>query len=238
VPKENLPEIGNLLLASLPARDRKRLLPKLERVEMPLRKLVYEANQLIDYVYFPEEGVISLVSELNNGTMIEIGTVGKEGMIGIPVFLGAVSNPLKAFAQVPGRALRMKTADLKRELGNGTGLHRKLHLYTQALFTQLSQSVVCNRLHSIEQRCARWLLTTADRVDKPEFQLTQAFLAQMLGVRRASVNPVLQSFQKKGMLQYRQGKMVIKNRDKLERAACECYRIVHNEYRKLTEADK
>jgi len=204
---------------------------------MTSRQTVYEANQSIDHVYFPEEGVISLVSKMKNGAMVEIGAVGKEGMVGIPIFLGAKSNPLMAFAQVPGRALRMSTVDFKRELANGAALHQTLHRYTQALFSQLSQSVGCNRLHSIEQRCARWLLMTADRVGKTQFKLTQDFLAQMLGVRRASVNPILQNFQKKGMLHYKQGIMRIENRDTLERTACECYGIIREEYRKLTEAN-
>jgi CRP-like cAMP-binding protein len=227
---------GNLLLSSLPREDQRRLLSKTERIEMEMRHLVYEPDKPIEHVYFPESGVMSLISELN-GTAVEVGTVGREGMVGIPLFLGANSSPLKSFAQVPGSALKMSAANFRRELDRGGALHQKLHRYTQALFTQLSQSVACNRAHSIEQRCARWLLMTADRVAKPEFRLTQEFVAQMLGVRRASVNPILQDFQKKGMLEYRQGIMKLKDRRKLERVSCECYGIIRKEYRKLTEAE-
>jgi CRP-like cAMP-binding protein len=217
-------------------KERRRLWPRLERVELNIRDLVYDKDKTIEYAYFPEAGVISLVSEMKNGSVVEIGTVGKEGMVGIPAFLGATSTPVKAFAQVSGRALRMRAADLKQEAANGTALHGMLHRYTQALFTQLSQAVACNRLHSVEQRCARWLLMTVDRVDERRFKLTQEFIAQMLGVRRATVNPILAGFQRAGMLRYRRGVMQIQNRRKLEKASCECYQIVRREYRKLTQA--
>jgi CRP-like cAMP-binding protein len=229
-------KIENLLLRALPMKERRRLWPRLERVELNIRDLVYDKDKKIEYTYFPEAGVISLVSEMKNGSVVEIGTVGKEGMVGIPAFLGATSTPVKAFAQVSGRALRMRAADLKQEAANGTALHGMLHRYTQALFTQLSQAVACNRLHSVEQRCARWLLMTVDRVDERRFKLTQEFIAQMLGVRRATVNPILAGFQRAGMLRYRRGVMQIQNRRKLEKASCECYQIVRREYRKLTQA--
>lgn len=178
--------------------------------------------------------MISLVSKMKNGVVIEVATIGREGMVGLPVFLGAESAPLDAFPQVPGRALRLRTLEFKRALANGNGLQRVLQRYTQALFTQLSQSVACNRLHSIQQRCARWLLATADRVEQNHFKLTQEFLAQMLGVRRASVNAVFQDFQKQGIIKYKLGQMDIKDRRKLERASSECYAIVRQEYEKLT----
>lgn len=230
-------KIGNLLLQALPAKERRRLWPRLERVKLKVRDVIYEEDEKIEHAYFPESGVVSLVSEMESGAVVEIGTIGKEGMVGIPAFLGATSTPVKAFAQVPGQALRMRTADLRNEALNGGALHRMLHRYTQALFTQLSQAVACNRLHSIEQRCARWLLMTRDRVDEPRFNLTQEFIAQMLGVRRATVNPILAGFQKAGMIRYRQGVMEIVNARKLEKVSCECYRIVRKEYRKLTKAD-
>lgn len=234
--KRNANGTKNHLLLSLPRRDFERLMDKAERVEMTMRQEVYEPNQPIPYVYFPEDSVISLVSEMKDGSIIEVGTVGNEGMVGVPILLGAASSTLKSFAQVPGMAMRMKTSEFKRHLTNGSSLHAKLNLYTQALFTQLSQSVACNRLHSVEQRCARWLLMTSDRVDKDQFRLTQEFLAQMLGIRRASVNAVVQVFQQKGMIKYSQGQIQITNRQKLEGIACECYEIIRNEYRRLTDA--
>lgn len=206
----------------------------MERIELTPRRVLYDPDKPIEHVYFPEDGVISLVSNLEEGSTLEIATIGKEGMVGVPVLLGAVSSPLQAFAQVPGHAFQMSTAEFKRALMNGTGLRRVLELYTQALFTQLSQSVVCNRLHSIEQRCARWLLMTADRVRNSRFILTQEFLAQMLGVRRASVNGCLQSFQRRGMVEYKQSQMQLKNRRKLEAISCQCYFVVRKEYQKLT----
>ena len=214
--------------------EQKLLLDKMERVELTPRKVLYDPDKPIEHVFFPEDGVVSLVRRMKEGSIFEIATIGKEGMVGLPVFLGAVSSPLQAFAQVPGHALQMSTADFKREVMNGFGLRQVLERYTQALFTQLSQSVACNRVHSLEQRCARWLLLTADRVKDSRFMLTQEFLAQMLGVRRASVNGFLQDFQRKGLIEYKQGQMRIKNRRKLEAVSCECYFVVKKEYQKLT----
>jgi CRP-like cAMP-binding protein len=225
---------ANRLLRSLSRAEQRALLDKMERVELTPRKVLYDPDKPIQHVFFPEDGVISLVRSMKEGPILEIATIGNEGMVGLPVFLGAVSSPLQAFAQVPGHALQMSTADFKREVMNHLDLHRILERYTQALFTQLSQSVACNRIHSIEQRCARWLLLTADRVKDSRFLLTQQFLAQMLGVRRASVNGFLQDFQRRGMIEYKQGEMWIKNRRKLEAVSCECYFVVKNEYQKLT----
>lgn len=233
-PARKLSSIGNGLLTSLPQRDLEQLMPKLERVFLELRKILYKPEKPIDYVYFVEDGVVSLVSSLADGSAVEVGTVGNEGMVGLPVFFGATSSPLRAFCQVPGQALKLKTSDFKRQVENGTALRHAVNHYAQALFTQLSQSVACNRRHPVEQRCARWLLTTADRVNNKRFKLTQEFLAQMLGIRRASVNPVLQRFQKEKMLSYSMGEMEITDRRKLESVACECYQIIRNEYQKLT----
>ena len=227
---------ANHLLRCVSRAEQQRLLDKMERIELIPRRVLYDPDKPIEYVFFPEDGVVSLVRSMQDGPVLEIATIGKEGMVGLPVFLGAVSSPLQAFAQVPGHALQMSTADFKREVMNGFGLRRILERYTQALFTQLSQSVACNRVHSIEQRCARWLLFTGDRIKDSQFMLTQEFLAQMLGVRRASVNGFLQDFQRKGMIEYKQGQMQIKNRRKLEAVSCECYFVVRKEYQKLTGA--
>jgi CRP-like cAMP-binding protein len=222
------------LLRSVSRSEQESLLEKMERIELTPRKVLYDPDKPIEHVFFPEDGVVSLVRSMKEGSILEVATIGREGMVGLPVFLGAATSPLQAFAQVPGHALRMKTDDFKREVTNGFSLRRVLERYTQALFTQLSQSVACNRLHSLEQRCARWLLYTADRVQDSRFMLTQEFLAQMLGVRRASVNGFLQAFQRKGMIEYKPGEMRIKNRRKLESVSCECYFVVKKEYQKLT----
>jgi CRP-like cAMP-binding protein len=227
---------SNRLLQALPDRELSAILRSAERTELTLRQLLYSPREVIRHVYFPEDGVISLVSEMKDGSTIEVGTVGREGMIGIPVFLGAVSSPLRAFAQVPGAALKLKTADFKRQLSNGGALRASLERYTQALFTQLAQSVACNRLHSVEQRCARWLLMTADRMERKRFPLTQEFVAQMLGVRRATVNGIVQEFQRQGMINYSQGQMEIRKRRTLELVSCECYEIIREEYRQLRKS--
>jgi CRP-like cAMP-binding protein len=224
---------GNLLIEALPQAERRRILTRTKRIDMEIRKLVYAPNRPIEHVYFPETAVLSLISHNKGQLAVEIGTVGNEGMAGIPLFLGASSIPATAFAQVAGTALQMRADDFRKETANGGALQRILHRYTQAFFIQLAQSVACNRLHSIQQRCARWLLMTHDRVEGDQFVLSQMFLAQMLGVRRATVNPVLQGFQRAGVIKYRQAKMEIRDRRKLERASCDCYQIVRKEYHKL-----
>jgi CRP-like cAMP-binding protein len=156
-------------------------------------------------------------------------------MVGLAVFLGANSTPLRSFAQVEGDAWKLPAAAFRNVLSNGaSALAQELHRYTQALFVQLSMSVACNRLHSLEKRCARWLLTTMDRVGADCFKLSHDFLAQMLGLRRAGTNAVLQKFKRRGILDYHNGEMNIKNRSSLESAACECYFIITKEYRRLT----
>ena len=232
--KGNRLPVKNRLLASLTRHELNRLLPEMEEFTLTPREKLFGTDEPIEFVYFPQEGVVSLVSKMKNGLIMEVATIGKEGMVGLPVFLGAVSTPLEAFPQVPGHALRLTASAFKRALAERNGLQGMLQRYTQALFTQLAQSVACNRLHSLQQRCARWLLATADRVEIGHFKLTQEFLAQILGVRRAGVNAVLQDFQKQGTIRYKQGVMEITDRRKLERVSCECYAIVRDEYEKLT----
>lgn len=195
----------NRLLAALPRKEYDRLRPDLDEVSLGLKDVLYEAEKPITHVYFPLNGVMSLVIEMSDGQTVEVGTIGNEGMVGTPVFLGADKSPTKAFAQVPGKALRMKAGTFKEEMKNGGPLHGLIQRYTQAMVNQISQSVACNHLHSLEQRMCRWLLMTHDRVDSDEFPLTQEFLAQMLGVRRPSVTVVAGILQKSGLIQYRGG---------------------------------
>jgi CRP-like cAMP-binding protein len=235
MPKRKSDSPQNALLAMLPKHERDEILRHAEHINLIVREVLYDPDKPIQHVYFVENGVVSLVSNMEDGRTVEVGTVGHEGMVGLPAFLGASSSPLQAFAQVPGSAWKIRTTDFKRVLNHGnSALAEALHRYTQALFVQLSLSVACNRLHSLEQRCARWLLITADRVGKNTFDLTQQFLAQMLGVRRASANAILQAFKRSGLLDYHNGRMNIKNRRGLESLACECYSIIREEYRKLT----
>jgi CRP-like cAMP-binding protein len=223
----------NRLLAALPEDDLERLLSGLELIELAFKQPCYEPGEPIRHVHFPLRGIVSLVVVLQGGGKIEVSTVGNEGMVGLPVFLGAETSPMAAFCQSPGRAARMGAAALREETRDGGALVGVLHRYTQSLMTQMSQSVACNRLHSLQERCARWLLTTHDRVKADEFPLTHEFLSQMLGVRRAGVTEVAQALQQAGCIRYHRGRMTILDRRRLEEVSCECYRIIRAEYSKL-----
>jgi CRP-like cAMP-binding protein len=170
---------------------------------------------------------------MEDGTVVELATVGNEGMVGLPVFLGGDTMPLKAFVQIPGDAMRMKADVFKDSVNQGSPLHGLLQRYTQALFNQVAQSTACNRVHSIEERCCRWLLMTRDRVESDGFPLTQEFLSQMLGVRRPSVSVVAAILQKAGLIRYSRGRITILDREGLEAAACECYAIIKQEFDRL-----
>ncbi len=223
----------NRLLAALPEPRLQRLLPALEAVELTWKQPLYEANAPIRFVHFPLTGVASLVTAIEDGTILEVATIGNEGLVGLPVFLGVDVSPMAAFVQVPGAALRMRAEVLKEEVRNGGALDEILRRYTQALVIQLAQLSACNRRHSIEERCARWLLMTHDRAEADEFLLTQEFLSQMLGVRRATVTVTAGLLQKAGLIGYRRGRITVLDRGGLEEAACECYQIIKKEYDRL-----
>jgi CRP-like cAMP-binding protein len=232
-PLENADDRGNRLLDLLPAADRRRLLDHMELVELDLRQPVYEPGKPIEYVYFPLTTVISMLAVMDDGQAVEVATMGNEGMAGLPVFLGATSSPDRAFAQVPGRALRMPAGDF-RELANGAGtVQGLLQRYTQAFFVQLAQGAACNRLHSTDQRLARWLLMTHDRVGQDQFPITQEFMAQMLAVRRATVTEAAGRLQQAGLITYSRGIITILDRPGLEAVSCECYRIISDEHARL-----
>lgn len=223
----------NKLLSALPTQEYERLLPYMETVPLNFKQIIYAPNQSIDYVYFPNSGIISLVNITEDGRTVEAAMVGNEGMAGIPVFLGADRMPGQAISQVVGNALRMKADVFKYEVTPGTALYNLLLRYTQALLNQISQSVACNCLHSVEGRCCRWLLMCHDRVRSDQFTLTQELLSQMLGVRRASVSEVAATLQKEGLIRYNRGKITIRDRLGLEATACECYRVVKEEFERL-----
>jgi CRP-like cAMP-binding protein len=225
--------IENQLLSALPTEEYKRLLPNLEFVSLNFKQIIYAPDGPIDYVYFPNSGIISLVNVTEDGRTVEAGMVGKEGMAGIPVFLGADKMPCLAISQVVGEAVRMKADVFKREVTPGTSLYNLLLRYTQALLNQISQSVACNCLHPVEGRLCRWLLMCQDRVRSNQFMLTQELLAQMLGVRRASVSEVAATLQKAGLIRYSRGKITILDRERLEASCCECYRVVKQEFDRL-----
>ena len=225
--------LRNRLLAELPSEEDAQLRPHLERVSLGVKEVLYEPYQPIPYIYFPETGVLSILAIMGNGKTAEVGLVGHEGMLGLPVFLGGETSPRQAFAQVPGEALRMAAPVFTAVLPRAGTLVRRLQRYTQALFTQVSQSAACNTLHETTPRCCRWLLMTHDRVGSDEFLLTHEFLARMLGVRRASVSALAATLQQAGLIRYRWGQMTVVNRLGLEAAACECYRIIATEYDRL-----
>jgi CRP-like cAMP-binding protein len=225
----------NFILAALPDDEYRKLSGWLEPAECDVRQLLYDSGKPIRHVYFPTTAVLSMVSQMEGEAPVEVGTVGREGMVGLPVFLGVSTSPNTVFAQVPGIALRMSADDLRTALVSDGALHRQLHRYVQAMMVQLSQNVVCNRLHSTEERAARWLLMTADRVGGEQFPLTQEFLAQMLGVLRATVSLTAGLLHNAGLISYRRGVITIDDRAGLEDAACDCYGIVRGEFGKLTQ---
>lgn len=223
----------NRLLSLIPKAELRRLSSDLETVRLKTRDQIFGFEQPIRFVDFPLTGVMSLVAEADQRP-VEVATIGNEGMVGISSFLGATRTSARAFAQIPGESLRLSAAALRRHLSNGgTGLETILRRYTQALMNQISQTVVCNARHPTEQRACRWLLITHDRVGADEFPLTQEFLAQMLGVRRATVTVVAGILQREGLISYVHGRVTIRDRRRLERETCVCYGIVRREYDRL-----
>jgi CRP-like cAMP-binding protein len=228
LPREE--QSANKILAALPREEFEAVNQKLKLVRLELGSTLYLPEQRIEYVYFVTRGVVSLLAALENGATVEAGVIGPEGMAGIAAILGADSTPNQALVQGDGHALRMSTNDIRIEFHKGGKLRDFLLRYTHTLFTQVAQTAACNRLHSIEQRLARWLLLTQDRVASPEFALTQDFLSRMLGVRRAGVSVAANTLKQAGLIEYRRGTMVVLDRVGLEQYSCECYRIVRSEY--------
>jgi len=221
---------GNAILARLGRGEHRRLSRHFERVSIKFNETLYEPHDDIQYVYFPETGVISLVTVLDRGGMVETGIVGHEGMVGLSVVLGMPSSPGRAVCQIGGEGTRLKAAVLSEERRRSGALNEVLLRYVYAMMAMVSQGAACNRAHSVEARLSRWLLMTHDRVDGDELALTQGFLAIMLGVHRPSVNLAGAALQTAGLIQYTRGKITITDRSGLERAACECYGKIKAEY--------
>jgi CRP-like cAMP-binding protein len=226
------PPNGNRILAALAAKELAQLRPHLTTVTLEQRHSVWQPNEPFREIYFPLDAVVSVLAVAGRG-VVEVATIGNEGVVGLPAFLGAETSPGMAFCQVPGRAERMTIEVFLREASKDGSFRRVLQLYTQGFVAQVSQSTVCNRLHSAEQRLARWLLSVADRVGREEFPLTHEFMAQMLGVRRATVTDTAGTLQRAGLIHYRRGTITIRDRSGLEEAACDCYRIVRDEFDRL-----
>jgi len=223
----------NDLLALLPDATRERFLPHLREVELPLGKEVYAANQDVKFVFFPVDCIISLLYVMLDGHSAEISVVGCEGVVGIAVFMGGESTPSRAVIQSAGTAYRLPASELKREF-NRDGAFRALMLrYTQALITQMAQTAVCNRHHSIDQQLARWLLLSLDRLPSNQLTMTQELIANMLGVRREGVTEAAGKLQKLGVINYQRGRITVLDRPKLEELSCECYAVVKEESDRL-----
>jgi len=228
------PQHENRLLASLPRDDFERLAPHLKPVELRLRETLHHPHEPIRYVYFPNKGsIISIVALSEDGTTIEIGGVGHEGVAGISIFMGVESTPNQAIVQLSGGGMRISADVLQVEFNRGGALQRGLLRYMHALFTQVSQTAVCNRLHTVEERLIRWLLMSHDRAGRDDLHLTQEFIAQMLGTRRAGVTIAAGTLQQAGLITYRRGQIRILDRESLENSACECYRVVKDDFDRI-----
>jgi len=225
--------LQNHLLDALPEAEYEHLLPSLELVEMRLGDLLYESGHAQSYVYFPTTSIVSLIYVMENGTCAEIAVVGNEGILGVSIFMGGESTPSRAVVQSGGRGYRLKAQILKREFNSSGILMRLLLRYTQALITQMSQTAVCNRHHSLEQQLCRWLLLSMDRLSGNELIMTQELIANMLGVRREGVTEAAGKLQRAGLIDYSRGHITVLDRAGLEGRTCECYQVVKTEFDRL-----
>lgn len=219
----------NRLLATLPKNEYKRLLPKLKTVRLVLGEELYEPGETIKYVYFPNDSIISLISQLSETSWLEVGMVGNEGMAGLSIFMGVSTSSTRALVQGSGTAMRMSSAAMRAEANQIGGLHRILHRYSHSLLTQVAQSSACNRFHLVNARLARWLLMTNDRLGVAEFPLTQEFLSHMLGVRREGVSKAAGALQAAKLIRYSRGMITLLDRRGLEAKSCDCYTIIKAE---------
>jgi CRP-like cAMP-binding protein len=225
--------VENRLLAALPRDEYERLLPSLQQVSFSLGEVVYEFAGRLDYVFFPTTSIVSLLYTMENGASAEMGLTGNDGVVGIALFMGGGTMPNRAVVQSAGAAIRMKAKALQDEFARGGKFQHLLLRYTQALITQISQTAVCNRLHSVEQQLCRWLLLSHDRVNTDELIMTQELIADMLGVRREGVTVAAGHLQDAGAISYVRGHIKILDRQKLEETVCECYRVVKDEFDRL-----
>ena len=226
----------NLLLDALQNAEFDRLSPNLELVEMPLGKVLYESGGMLEHVYFPTNSIISLLYVMENGSSAEIAVVGNEGILGISLFMGGETTSSRAIVQSAGYAYRLAAQLLKDEFNRGGSVQRLLLRYTQALITQMAQTAVCNRHHSIEQQLCRWLLLSLDRLASDELSMTQELIANMLGVRREGVTDAAGKLQRDGLINYCRGRITVLDRPNLEKRSCECYQVVKAEFDRLLPA--
>ena len=223
----------NRLLAALPGADYQRIAPHLERLSMPLGKVLYESGSRLHHVYFPTTAIVSLLYVMEDGASAEIAVVGNEGILGISLFMGGETTPSRAIVQSAGHAFRLRAALLKEEFARyGPTMHLLLR-YTQALITQMAQTAVCNRHHSVDQQLCRWLLLSLDRLRSSQLSMTQELIANMLGVRREGVTEAAGKLQDAGLIRYGRGRITVLDRPGLEKRSCECYEVVRKEFDRL-----
>ncbi|HET9977246.1 MAG TPA: Crp/Fnr family transcriptional regulator [Burkholderiaceae bacterium] len=226
----------NQLLAALPAPEYERWQPALEPVALALGQVIYESGVTLDHVYFPTTAIISLLYVMEDGASAEIAVVGREGMVGVALFMGGESTPSRAVVQSAGQGYRLRAQRMKDEFNRAGPVLHLLLRYTQALITQMAQTAVCNRHHSVDQQLCRWLLLSMDRLRGNELVMTQDLIANMLGVRREGVTEGAIKLQKAGLIRYARGRITVLDRPGLERATCECYAVVKKEYDRLLPA--
>ena len=227
--------LQNHILDALPEVERQRLFPHLELISMSLGMVVYESGATLRHIYFPTDSIISLLYVMQDGASAEIAVVGNEGAVGVSLFMGGATTPSRAIVQSAGSAYRLTGAALNREFNrHGEMLHVLLR-YTQSLITQMAQTAVCNRHHSLEQQLCRWLLLSLDRLDGTEIKMTQELIANMLGVRREGVTEAAGRLQKLGVIRYSRGKITVLDRPRLESLSCECYAVVRKETDRLAQ---
>lgn len=225
--------VKNDILAALLNSEYNHLSSRLERVDLKAGEIVYQADQRIEYVYFPESAVVAMVDSLEDGRTVEVGVIGHEGMVGINIFLGALVTPDRAIAQIAGSAMRMKTGDLRAELRFGSPLQRLLLRYTQVLLAVISQSVACSQYHSVEQRLARLLLTMHDYAEANVFVMSQQSIAAVLGSRRVGITEVAGTLRAAGLISYRRGRIAILDEEGLKKKSCECYAFIRKQFDRL-----
>jgi CRP-like cAMP-binding protein len=228
--------IKNQLLAALPDAEAQRWLPLLEPIDLPLGEVLYESGITLSHVYFPTTAIVSLLYVMENGASAEIAVVGNDGIVGISLFMGGESTSSRAVVQSAGKGFRLKAHLMKQEFNRAGAVLHLLLRYTQALITQMSQTAVCNRHHSLDQQLCRWLLLSLDRLEGNQLVMTQELIANMLGVRREGVTEGALKLQHAGLIRYARGHITVLDRAALERRSCECYAVVKREYNRLLPA--
>jgi len=233
-----IPRIENRILLSLPKLEYERLAPSLEKVELPWNKILFEASEPVDCAYFVNSGIISLVAGSCSGDSIEIGVIGNEGILALPTIMENGPMPYRSIVQIPGNALRITRNDLKHHFYKNGAFSGLLLKFWQMLFDQIGQSVVCNRFHTFEQRFCRWLLLTADRIQRDDLPLTHEFISLMLGSNRATVTLTIGSLKRAGLIEHHRSSIRILDKERMKASACECYEICHKRLKDFLRMEK